>query len=46
VRALPEQIVKPEVVVYHARVLRRAAQGPPVAGQFPITTYQALEDDS
>jgi hypothetical protein len=36
VRVLPEQIVKPEVVVYHARVLRRAAQGPPVVGQFPI----------
>jgi len=37
VRALPEQIVKPEVVVYHAGVLRRAAQGAPVVGQFPIT---------
>ena len=32
VRALPEQIVKPEVVVYHAGVLRRAAQGAPVVG--------------
>jgi hypothetical protein len=29
VRALPEQIVKPELLVYHARVLRPAAQGAP-----------------
>src|SRR6266478_6067030 len=32
VRGQPEQIVKPEVVVYHAGVLRRAAQGAPVVG--------------
>ena len=36
VRALPEQIVKPELVVYHARVLRRAAQGPPVVVSFRL----------
>jgi hypothetical protein len=34
VRALPEQIVKPEVVVYHAGLPRRAAQVPPVVVSF------------
>ena len=45
VRALPEQIVKPEVVVYHARVLPRGAQGPPGSGS-SVSDYATTQKDA